>query len=355
LLAPLVKHSVPPSGHGEAPAQDYESAYSLIQLAFRFWEAKALLSAVKLGIFDALGVEPVDGETLAARVGLHPRGARDFLDALVALGLLARSGNLYSVTRLADQYLDRDKPTYIGGLMELADSRLYPVWGDLETAIRTGEPQNEARHVENYYGDLTRDSERLQVFLQAMTGLSMDAARQIPHRFDWAHYSTFADIGGAQGVLSVQLALAHPHLFGYSFDLPPVAPIFEQYVERFGLSGRLTFRAGDFFKDDLPAANVLIMGHVLHNWDLDDKKLLIRKAYEALPSGGALLAYDAVMDEERKHNAFALLMSLNMLLVTAGGFTYTVAECISWMQEAGFKSAWEERLTGTDSLIIAMK
>jgi len=191
--------------------------------------------------------------------------------------------------------------------------------------------------------------------LQGMTGISLGAARVIARKFPWGDYQTFIDIGGAQGALPVQVALAHPHLTGGNFDLPVVGPIFEEYVASFGLQGRLKFQAGDFFRDPLPAADVLVMGHILHDWDLEQKRSLIRKAYAALPPGGALLIYEALIDDERRQNAFGLLMSLNMLIETPGGFDYTGADCCRWLTEAGFRQARVEHLLGPDSMVVGIK
>jgi O-methyltransferase domain/Dimerisation domain len=336
-------------------AKEKLNASPLLKLAFRFWESKVLLAAVRLQVFGELAHQPYDCKTLANKVGLHPRGARDFLDSLVALGLLTRAQGVYSNSTFATEYLDPRKPTYVGGLMELADQRLYPVWGKLENGLKTGDPQNEARDEADYYANLCANPARLRTFLAAMTGLSMDSAKQISRRFPWQDYASFADIGGAQGAVAVELIREHPHLHGISFDLPAIAPLFNEYVAKFELGHKIQFRSGDFFHDPLPHADVLILGHVLHNWGLEEKMGLIQSAYSAVPCGGVLLVYDAVIDDDRNENAFALLMSLNMLLVTPAGSTYTAAECMKWMKGAGFRSARAEPLSGADSLIIATK
>jgi hypothetical protein len=117
----------------------------------------------------------------------------------------------------------------------------------------------------------------------------------------------------------------------------------------------VTFHPGDFFKEALPNADVLIMGHILHDWDLNEKMMLLRKAYDALPSGGALIVHEALIDDARKHNAFGLLMSLNMLIETPGGFDFTGADCRRWMKKAGFKRTKVEKLAGPDSMVIGFK
>jgi ketosteroid isomerase-like protein len=327
----------------------------ILQFGFGYWNSKVLLSAVSLGVFTELSRAPLSGLTLAARLGLHARGYRDFFDTLVACGMLTRSGDLYSNSVEADVFLDRAKPSYIGGILELSDSKLYRDWGSLTEALRTGKRQNDAPDGEPTFDALYRDPERLENFLQGMTGISMGTARAIARNFPWDRYGTFIDVGGAQGALPVQVALAKPHLTGGSFDLPVVRPIFEEYVRSFGLDNRIRFFPGNFFNDPLPSADVLVMGQILHDWNLEEKKMLIGKAFEALPAGGALLVYEALIDDDRRHNAFGLLMSLNMLIETDGGFDYTGADCAGWMRESGFRETWVEHLTGPHSMVVGIK
>lgn len=327
----------------------------IMQLGLGFWGSKALLSAVELGVFTELAKEPLDAKMLAERLRLHPRSARDFFDALVALGMLYRNRSKYTNTTETDFFLDRAKPSYVGGMLEMANARLYPFWGSLTEALHTGKPQNEIKKGQDLFSVLYGDPKRLRVFLQGMTGLSLGAARVIAAKFPWGEYKTFIDIGGAQGGVPVQVALAHDHVSGGNFDLPVVGPIFEEYVASFGLSDRLRFYPGDFFKDPLPQADVLIMGHILHDWNLEEKKMLIAKAYKKLPAGGALIVFEAVIDDERRKNAFGLLMSLNMLIETPGGFDYTGADCLGWMREIGFQKTRIEHLDGPDSMVIGFK
>jgi O-methyltransferase domain/Dimerisation domain len=329
----------------------------IMQLGLGFWGSKTLLSAVELGLFTELAKEqPLDDETLSERLMLHPRSARDFLDALVALGMLKRDGDRYANTAETDLFLDRAKPSYVGGILEMANARLYPFWGSLTEALRTGQLQNEAKGGgENFFAAIYADPARLKGFLEAMSGISLGPAMAIANKFPWERYETFVDVGAAQGGLPVQVALAHEHLSGGGFDLPPVGPVFEEYVDSHNLGDRLRFYAGDFFEDPLPAADVLVMGHVLHDWDLEVKRMLLAKAYETLPEGGALIVYDAVIDDDRSENAFGLLMSLNMLIETPGGFDYTGADCTSWMREAGFRETRVEHLVGPDSMVVGIK
>lgn len=328
----------------------------ILQVGLGFWASKTLLSAVEMEVFTEIERKPGTLDDLTGRLGLHPRSARDFLDALVALNFLERVDGVYRNTPATALFLDKHKPSYVGGILEMANHRLYPFWARLTEGLRTGRPQNElAGNGESLFVRLYADPARLKEFLRAMTGVSRGANLAIAAKFPWKDYRTFVDAGTAQGDLAVQVALANPHLSGRGFDLPEVEPIFTEYVAANGLGARLTFAPGDFFSGPLPAADVIMMGHILHDWDLAEKKRLIRKAWEALPPGGAFISYDSIIDDERRKNAFGLMMSLNMLIETQGGFDYTGADCIGWMKEAGFKDAYVEHLVGPDSMVVGIK
>jgi hypothetical protein len=328
---------------------------AIMQLGFGYWGSKTLLSAVELGLFTELARGPLTLEDVRTRLDLHPRGAHDFLDALVALGMLRREQGRYANTPATDLYLDRAKPTYIGGMLEMMSARLFRFWADLTEGLKTGQPQNEAKRGGDLFGTLYSDPGRLEQFLSAMTGLSLGIARAMAVQFPWPEYRSFVDIGAAQGGLPVVLAQAHGHLTGVGADLPVVGPIFQKYVASHGLEGRLRFAALDFSREPLPAADVVIMGHILHDWDLPTKKMLVAKAYDALPAGGAFIVFEAIIDDERRGNAIGLLMSLNMLIETPGGFDYTGADCTGWMREAGFRQTRVEHLSGPDSMVIGIK
>ena len=333
------------------------SPEKLLQLGLAFWGSKTLLSAVELGVFTELArAGSLTLSEAEKKLGLHPRSSRDFLDALVSLGVLHRDGDRYTNGPEANAFLDRAKPAYVGGLLEMANARLYPFWGGLTEGLKTGKPQNEvARGGAGLFETLYSDPARLRGFLQGMTGVSMGAAIAIAKKFPWKDHKTFVDVGTAQGALAVQVALAHPHLAGTGYDLAPVQPIFEDYVRSFGLEKRVRFQRGDFFKEAFPKTDVIVMGHILHDWDLPTKRMLIAKAHAALPKGGALVVYEALIDDARKENAFGLLMSLNMLIETPGGFDYTGADCRGWMTDAGFREVRVEHLVGPDSMVVAIK
>ncbi|TXS92881.1 methyltransferase [Parahaliea maris] len=327
---------------------------AIMQLGTAFWGSRTLLSAVELGLFTELAAGPKSGEDIRQRLGLHRRSATDFLDALVALGMLCRENGLYSNTPDTDALLDRNKPAYIGGLLEMFSARLFRHWANLTEALKTGVSLNDTENDDPF--EVLYDSpDHLKQFLSAMTAISLGPAKAAAELFPWNEFKSFIDVGCAQGGFTAQIAMAHPHLTGGGFDLPQVGPIFDDYMSSQGVSERMTFYPGNFFEDALPPADVIVMGHILHDWDLEQKRALVQKAYDALPEGGAYVVYEALIDNERRENAFGLLMSLNMLIETPGVFDYTGADCEGWMKDAGFRATRTVHLVGPDSMVIATK
>jgi hypothetical protein len=336
------------------------SPLRILELARGFMSAKVLLVAAKLRLFDALGEGALTAAGIRERLGLHPRAVPDFPDALVALGLLAREGSgpeaRYANTPETERFLVRASEDFVGGILEMYDDRLYRFWADLEEALRTGRPQNETRHTgASIFEELYREPARLAQFLSAMSGLSRANFRALAERFDFAPYRTLCDVGGAAADLSCAVAARHPHLRCVSFDLPVVEPIARAAIAARGLADRVSTAAGDFFRDPLPRADVITMGMILHDWNLEGKKALIRSAWAALPEGGAFLAVEHLIDDERRENAFGLLVSLNMLIEFGDAFDFTGAEFRAWCSEAGFRRFAVLPLGGPASAAVAYK
>ena len=327
----------------------------LLQVSTAFWASKALSSAVELGVFTQLAKAPASCAELSKAVGINHRGARDLFDALVSLGFLLRENDIYKNTPEAAFYLDENSVDYIGGFLTMIGGRNYNAWGRLTEALKTGTHQNEGKDDPDMFAKMYSDPEVLRNFLEAMTGISRGTAKHIAAAFDLAKYDSFVDVGCAQGGATVEIAKAAPEVNGAGFDLPVVAPIFNEYVAKHNLSERVKFIAGDFFKDELPETDVILMGHILHDWDLEQKKMLLQKAQRALRPGGVLLVYDTMIDDERRENTMGLLMSLNMLIETPGGFDYTGADLLSWMQDSGFSDITLKQLNPAHSLAIARK
>ena len=340
--------------------QQMVSPKRILDTGFAFWGSKVLLTAVELGVFTALSNRALTGAELGKALKLHPRGTYDFFDTLMSMGFLEREGDgaqaKYSNTEETAQFLDKNQPHYVGGIMEMASQRLYKFWHDLPDALRTGKPQNEVKHSQKpMFEELYADLPRLEQFMNAMTGISRGNFQALADKFDFSKYKTLCDVGGATAILSVIVAQKHPHLKCFSFDLPQVEPIALGRINKEKLQSRVSTVAGDFFKDNLPKADVITMGMILNDWNLPNKKHLIKSAYAALPKGGALIAVENIIDDARRENTFGLLMSLNMLIEFGNAFDFTFADYKIWCKEAGFTRFELMPLAGPCSAAIAYK
>jgi precorrin-6B methylase 2 len=332
----------------------------LMQIGMGFWPAKTLLSAVELGVFTALSGKSLTARELQHELGLHPRGVADLLDTLVALDMLARDGDgeaaRYRNTEETAHFLDRNSSTYMGGFLEMANSRLYRFWGDLTEALKTGKPQNEMKHGgAGMFEELYRDPERLEQFMRAMAGISLANFETFAEKFDFAPYKTMCDVGGATGQLSIFVARRHPHMKCTTCDLPAVVPIAQKTIEAHGLGDRITASSVDIFSEPLPKADVITMGMILHDWNLEKKMQLIQSAYDALPSGGAFAVIENLIDDERRKNTFGLMMSLNMLIEFGDAFDFTGRDFDGWCRKIGFLRTDVIPLRGPASAAVAYK
>jgi phospholipid N-methyltransferase len=339
-------------GNGPTPER-------IMKIGHGFWASKTLLSAVKLGVFTEIarnGPQTVDD--LEDAIGLHPRSSRDFLDALVALDLLDREDGLYRNTPESDAFLVEDKPTSLAGWFEMFNDRLYPFWGNLEEALQTGRPQNELEGDQSHPFEeaIYHDDRNLEQFVGAMTSLSMGVAEALAHEFPWTEHQTVVDLGTSQGIVPKRIAEENDHIQAIGADLPRVEPYFNDFTGESPAADRIEFRAADFFSEEpLPAADVYILGHILHDWSLDDKRAILSKVAEAVNPGGAIIVYGTMIDEERREAELPLLMSLNMLIETPAGFDYTAGQCIEWLLEAGFEGGEAQPLPGPETMVVARR
>jgi len=332
----------------------------IMQIGMGFWASKSLLTAVNMSLFTHLAKGELSGQDIKEKLGLHDRGLYDFLDTLVALGFLKRSGlmetSMYRNTEDTNLFLDKNKPSYVGGILEMANNRLYPFWNDLEEGLKTGKPQNETKtDGVPIFEALYADEQKLREFLKAMGGIQMGNFIMLSKTFDFSKYKTHCDVGGAGGHLAAQVAMNNKHMNCVTFDLHPVEPVATENIKMMGLSDRVFVLSGDFLKDDLPKADVITMGNILHDWGIQDKKMLIKKAFDALPQGGALIVIENIIDDNRSENAFGLMMSLNMNIETSEGFDFSASDFDGWAKECGFTKTTKIPLTGPSSAVIAIK
>ncbi|GAA3882137.1 methyltransferase [Saccharothrix violaceirubra] len=307
----------------------------LLELGTGFWASKTLLSAVELGLFTVLGTGPATEEQVREKLGLHPRSTRDFLDALVALGVLEREGDLYANTPATALYLDENQDGYLGGWMRQASSRLFLAWSGLTESLRTGRPTI-GSDSQDYFRRLYENLDHRRAFISAMDAITNHIGPELAGKLDWSRHRDILDVGGARGNLSAYLLREHANLRCTVFDMPELRPLFDEHMAARDLTDRTDFVTGDFFAEPLPKADVLVFGHILHDWDVEQRRALLAKAFDAVRPGGMVVVYDRMIDDERRSNAVGLLGCLNLLLVTPGGSEYAVADCRRWVESAGF-------------------
>lgn len=331
-------------------APEIGDAFQVIQMGSAYTRAKLVQSAVEIGLFGLLAKAPATTPEICAELDIHPRIAPDFLDALAAIGLLRHEGDRYVNSTGAQRFLVPGEPDYVGGFLELA-TVLYDAWSGLTATLRRGGPPPEYRP-EDLYGDEPKNPEFFAKYVEGMDSANKNVAPELARRIDWSGVRTFADIGGCRGNVSAALVRAHPHLTGTVYDVKPTEPYFHEHMARLGTADKVRFQAGDFFREELPSADVLIFGHVLHDWSPEHRRMLLGKAADALAGGGTVVVYDRMIDDERT-NLPNLLLSLNMIIGTPGGSEYTVGECHTWLAEAGFRVRSTEVLPTRDVLVVA--
>jgi O-methyltransferase domain/Dimerisation domain len=324
------------------------------RLGNAFCHAQLLLTAGEVGLFADLARH---GSSTAAqigsRLGLGGRGLVDFLHALVLLGLLVHGDGRYNLTEVARRHLVPGGATYMGGFLDRAKRVLYPAWGNLTQALRTGEPQVPSAQDGEFERMLSQPQQQAQ-YLRMMDSVNTLLAPALAEAVEWSRLRELVDVGGARGNLAAHLVRSHPHLSATVFDLPVMAGPFAEHMAALRPPSPVRFVGGNFFIDPLPGGDVLIVGHVLHNWSPEERRLLVKKAFAAVHPGGALLVYDAMLDDEPTDLA-RLVVSLNMLLVTKGGSEYPASECRTWLTDAGFVDVRQQPLGITDTLVVGQK
>jgi hypothetical protein len=337
----------------------------IMQIGMGYWATKALLAAVKFSLFTKLAGTQLSGKEIKQQLslGTTDRHVYDWLDTLVSLGFLEREGvmetSVYRNSTDTEIFLDRNKPSYIGGILEMGNNRLYRFWGDLEEGLLTGKPQNESKQDPEgnmaFFPQLYKDPVRLQEFMDAMSGIQLGNFITLVKKFDFSKYKTLLDVGGADGALSIHICMNHPGIHCTTFDLPPVEPLAKKKIAQHHLSDRITVISGDFVTDDLPTAEIITMGNIIHGMDEANKQALMNKVYATLPANGVFITIENIIDNERRENTFGLLMSLNMLIENGDAFDYMPSDFNRWATTAGFKRTEIIPLAGPTSAAVAYK
>ena len=346
-----------------AATPDAPDLRPLLDLGSAFSASRVLLTAIELDLFTVLSRGPLTASEIATALKLHQRAVPDFPDALLSLNMLTREGDgpeaRYSNGPLPAYYLVKGTPTYKGGFFEMCATRLYHYWGHFTEALQTGRCQNESHprnaDAKDVWSSIYETDEKLEGFMQAMGALNNDAQRELAKKMDWATVSSHLDLGGADGLLSCEVVSANPHVKSTTLDLERVSKVARNNIAKRGLTDKINIVSGSFWDCPFPKADVITMGIILHDYNLEKKMVLLRKAYDALNPGGRLVALEHLIEDDRRGSVPALIMSLNMLVDQNGGFDFTSRDFDGWAKEVGFDHSEKIELIPPLSAVIAYK
>ncbi|HEY41832.1 MAG TPA: hypothetical protein G4O18_08280 [Dehalococcoidia bacterium] len=322
-----------------------------INRALGGWQpAAVVMAANKLDFFTAIGEEAVTAEEVASRCGTPPRPTRVLLNACVALDILEKEGEVYRNSPEALQALVRGKSTFMGdGIAHQHD--LWQAWGRLHEAVR-----NNRRVGERY--NLTEVGDVHRNFILAMHDRARLDAPFLAETLDLTGRHQLFDAGGGPGTYSIYLVKRYPGLRAIVFDLPQTIEIAKEVIAEFGMSDLIATRAGDYFKDDFGQGNdVVLLSAILHSMSPERSRGLLAKAYDSLVSVGDVVVHEGLIDDEGTSPMRAVMFSLNMLVNTGEGQSYSGSEIMGLMEEVGFTNPRVVRLPepARTSLVIATK
>lgn len=328
----------------------------VLDLLIAFRRSKTMFTAVSLGVFDALEVGPKAGTALATELNVNPDALSRLLDACVGLHLLRRVGNEYATTPTASAYLTQTSPRRLTGYLRFTDEILWKLWGDLPAAIREG--TNGWQRTFNWEGDIFgqifHTPELRREFTMGMHGYGLISSPVVVAQFDLSRFRKLVDLGGATGHLAVAACRHYPAMRAAVFDLPQIVPIASELVRESDVADRVEIIGGDFFTDVLPEADLYTLGRILHDWSEDKILILLRKIYERLPVGGAVLIAEKLIADTRDGPGWAQLQNLNMLLV-AEGKERTLGEYSALLKQVGFSDIQGRTTTAPLDAVLAVK
>jgi acetylserotonin N-methyltransferase len=330
----------------------------ILDLIEAFRRSKTLFTAVSLGIFDHLEEQSASAQSLAATLPANLSALTRLLDACAGLGLLLKSGDLYSNTEASSTYLVSSSPSTLAGYILYSDRALFPMWADLKGAILDGTNRWEPTFGPlpgGIFAHFFRDEPARAAFLQGMHGLGLLSSPKIVRIFNLSRFSTICDLGGATGHLAIAACERYGAMQGIVFELPQVIPHAQAYIDKSPAAARLRALPGDFFADPLPPADLYTLGRILHDWPEDRIRALLDRIHAALPPGGAILIAETLLDDSHDAPVHALMQSLNMLVCTEGR-ERSVPEYTALLESAGFTQI-DARRTGAplDALLAIRK
>lgn len=340
----------------ETKKREKEGIGYLLDLAYSYCKSKVLFVSNDLGIFSLLARKKKNVQEISRELGLEQRPVEMLLNACVSLGLLQKKDGLYFNSTTAEMFLVKGKPMYVGESFGVLDKRSYKLWDKLKDAVKTNKPQAYTNGDGDLFEEMTKNKEEMQAFFQGLNALAYWPANSLPRTFDFSPYHHLLDVGGGSGAYSLAVVKRYTHLKATVFDLAPVCDIARGYIEKEKLSDKITALPGDFFKDDFPQGiDVVLFSNLLHDWEESKIEQLLKKTFQSLPSGGAVIISDLILNNEGTEPLYAALMSLTLLLDTKGGANYTEEQYTRWLNRAGFRDITIKPISGSNRIVTAIK
>jgi len=329
----------------------------VLDLLQAFRCSKAMFAAVSLGVFDALTTGPKSLQALAQELKASPDSLERLLDACVGLQLLDRDKQGYRNTPVAFTYLCRSSPHRLTGYINYSNDVMWKLWGNLEDAVREGTNrwQQTFGWDSPIFSNFFRTEEASREFLIGMHGYGLISSPQVVAAFDLSKYRCLVDLGGATGHLAVAACERYPHLRAVVFDLPDALPLAQGIVGASCVSDRIRVVPGDFFLDPLPEGDLYTLGRILHDWTEEKIVKLLSRVYQHLPSSGAILIAEKLLEEDKCGPRWAQMQNLNMLTCTEGK-ERTLSEYEALLKRVGFADVFGCRtLSPLDAVLAAKK
>ncbi len=332
----------------------------VFQMLTGFFASKTLMAAVEMDVFTKLDGRQVAAQEFQQLLGMESRPAQVFASALAAVGLLEAKNGRFSNSPVAATFLSKKSPAYMGDFVRMCDERLYKAWDSLSWSLANNKPADVKKggDAESLFNDAKSDRsiEAMQKFTHAMHGVSIGPAMALAKAFDFSKYKSMIDIGGGSGAYSLQVAKEYPNMTATVADLGPVCKVAEGYIAKYGLSGRIKTALLDFWKQDIPKGHdVAFLSHIIHDYDEEKDVTLLKKIYASLNPGGAVIASEWMLNDEKTGPVPSAMMGMNMIIETNGGRNYSFAEIAGMMKKAGFKNIEKRPLAGPAQIAIGYK
>jgi len=319
----------------------------LMEMANAFRFSRIILTGYELGIFTVLESKK-NAPEIAGTLGTDPRATDRLLNALVAVGLVEKTGDIFSNTAFSTRFLVKDRPGYLSGLGHMIN--VWKTWSTLTETVRTGKSTALENSIENR-GDAWREA-----FIAAMHARAPQQAREVAVMLNLSEATRMLDVGGGSGAFSFEFIRKNSKMKAVIFDLPSIVPISQKYIDREGFSGSVTTMSGDYLKDGFGKGfDLVLLSAVIHINSPEENVSLIKRCVEAMDSGGQLVILDHIMNDERTVPEVGAIFTLNMLVGTEKGDTYTENEIKTWMKDAGLNEIQRTDSSQGTSIMTGIK